>query len=309
MLCIDGDGEAAVHFRKKLPSLTALVALEGTIRHRSVTAAAKELGVTQAAVSRQIALLEEEFGKPLFGRGHRAIEPTPSCLILGAALNEGFSNIADAVDAIRANRSDVVTIGATIAFSSFWLLPKLTELRQMHPRIQIRVISQDAKFNLETAEVDIAFRYGIPPFRDGTVIAARGDRIFPVCSPEYARKHGLRAYPAGRFELIETDVPDRSWYRWADWFARAGRKSDDAEPTLRFSHYTETISATRAGQGVALGWDTLVRSFLEDGSLVKVGDIEFEAEGRHNILTPFNSKRSAVCDLVAGWLTQALQRP
>jgi len=181
------DG-AAVHFRKKLPSLTALVALEATIRHRSVTAAARELGVTQAAVSRQIALLEEEFGRPLFSRGHRAIEPTPSCLILGGALAEGFSNIADAVDAVRTNASDVVTIGATIAFSSFWLLPKLAELRQMHPRIQIRVISQDAKFNLEAGEVDIAFRYGIPPFRDGTVIAARGDRMFPVCSPDYARR-------------------------------------------------------------------------------------------------------------------------
>src|SRR4051812_28404497 len=105
---------STVNFRKKLPSLTALVALEATIRHRSVTAAAKELGVTQAAVSRQIAVLEEEFGKPLFSRGHRTIEPTSSCSILGSALAESFANIADAVDAVRANASDVVTIGATI---------------------------------------------------------------------------------------------------------------------------------------------------------------------------------------------------
>ncbi|MER9136097.1 LysR substrate-binding domain-containing protein [Mesorhizobium sp. M0830] len=298
-----------MYFRRKLPSLTALVALEAAIRHRSVTVAAKELGVTQAAVSRQIALLEEQFGRPLFRRGHRTIEPTPSCLILGDALAESLSAIADAVDVVRSNGSDVVTIGATIAFSSFWLLPKLAELRRLHPRVQIRVISQDTRFNLEAGEVNMAFRYGSPPFHDGMAIAGRGDRIFPVCSPGYARARDIGSFPTGTFELIETDVPDRSWYRWAEWFARSGRKSDGRAAALCFSHYTETISAARAGQGVALGWETLIRSFLDDGSLVKVGDTEFEAEGRHNVVISAASKRSEVCDLVAGWLTQALQRP
>ena len=115
-------------------------------------------------------------------------------------------------------------------------------------------------------------------------------------------------FPDGEYELIETDVPNRSWYRWADWFARVGRKKGAARSTLRLSHYTETISAARSGQGVALGWDTLIATFLSDGSLVKVGDMELEAEGRHNILVPLNAKRSANSDLTAAWLTQALQR-
>jgi DNA-binding transcriptional LysR family regulator len=264
--------------------------------------------VTQAAVSRLIALLEEDFGRPLFNRGHRTIEPTPSCLILGSTLADSFSNIADSVDAVRASATDVVTIGATIAFSSFWLLPRIAEFRQLYPGIQIRVISQDGKFNLDSGGIDIALRYGAPPFSDGTIIASCGDTIFPVCSPEYARTHRLEKFPEGTFELIETDVPNRSWYRWADWFARVGRKSKAVQPTLRFSHYTETISAARAGQGVALGWDALIRTFLNDGSLVKVGTTEFDADGRHNILVPLNSKRSAICDLVAAWLTHALQR-
>lgn len=65
-----------MHFRRRIPSLTALVTLEAVLRKKSFTTAATELGVTQAAVSRQIALLEEEFGQPLFVRKHRAIEPT-----------------------------------------------------------------------------------------------------------------------------------------------------------------------------------------------------------------------------------------
>ena len=297
-----------MQFRKKLPSLTALVALEAAIRHRSFTAAAKELGVTQAAVSRLIALLEDDFGRPLFNRGHRTIEPTPACLILGAALAESFSSIADSVDAVRASVSDVVTIGATIAFSSLWLLPKIAEFRQLNPEVQIRVVSQDSKLDLTHGGIDIAVRYGVPPFNDGTVLASSGDRIYPVCSPDYAISHDLRNFPLGDHELIDTDVPNRSWYRWADWFARIGKKPANSRSMLRFTHYNETISAACAGQGVALGWDTLIKTHVAEGRLVRVGDLELEAEGRHNIVVPLNARRSATADFTAGWLTQALQR-
>lgn len=302
-------GQPTMHFRRRLPSLTALVALEATIRHRSVTAAARELGVTQAAVSRQIALLEEEFGRPLFHRGHRAIQPTPSCLILGNALADGFSSIADSVEAIRSDAAEVVTIGATIAFSSFWLLPRISEFRQLHPGVQIRVISQDDKIDLQSGEVDIIVRFGIPPFSDGEVIASCADRVVPICSPAYAERHSLAEFPDGNFDLIETDVPNRGWYRWNEWFTRIGRRAEQVRPTLRFNHYTETVSAARAGQGVAMGWVTLIRDFLADGSLIKIGDTEFEAEGRHNVMIPAGSQPSPVRDVAAAWLTQALHRP
>ncbi|MDQ0563718.1 DNA-binding transcriptional LysR family regulator [Rhizobium mesoamericanum] len=70
--------------------MTALMTLEAVSRHRSFTAAAAELGVTQAAVSRQIALLEDELGLPMFTRKHRAIEPTPGCLALATTLTQSF---------------------------------------------------------------------------------------------------------------------------------------------------------------------------------------------------------------------------
>lgn len=111
-----------MNFRRRIPSLTALMTLEAVLRHRSFTAAAMELGVTQAAVSRQIATLEEELGLPMFVRKHRAIEPTAACLTLGTTLAQSFASIADAVDVVRSSQQNVVTIGATVAFSSFWLL-------------------------------------------------------------------------------------------------------------------------------------------------------------------------------------------
>lgn len=293
-----------MQFRKRLPSLTALVTLEAVLRRKSFTTAATELGVTQAAVSRQIALLEEEFGQPLFVRKHRAIEPTAACVSLGATLAKSFADIAESVEAIQSHSQDVVTIGATVAFSSFWLLPRLAEFRRANPGILVRVISQDSPIALDDGEVDVAIRYGMPPFSDGTVIASRGDVISPVCSPDYLRRRGDGPLsPADEF--IETDVLDRSWYSWSQWVSLTG-SNIEVKPSLRFNHYTETIAAARAGQGIALGWRMLIGTFLEDGTLVRAETSELAAEDRYNVIVPVKAKRSNARNLAAAWLTASL---
>ncbi|WHO75343.1 LysR substrate-binding domain-containing protein [Rhizobium sp. BT03] len=293
-----------MQFRRRLPSLTALVTLEAVLRRKSFTLAATELGVTQAAVSRQIALLEEEFGQSLFVRKHRAIEPTAACISLGATLAKSFADIAESVEALQSRSQDVVTIGATVAFSSFWLLPRLAEFRRANPGILVRVISQDSPIALDGGEVDVAIRYGLPPFSDGTVIASRGDVISPVCSPDYLRRRGDG--PLGSAdEFIETDVVDRSWYNWSQWVSLIGANIE-VKPSLRFNHYTETIAAARAGQGIALGWRMLVGTFLEDRTLVQADSSELAAEGRYNVIVPVKAKRSNTRDLAAAWLTASL---
>ncbi|ARO34097.1 LysR family transcriptional regulator protein (plasmid) [Rhizobium sp. NXC14] len=293
-----------MQFRRRLPSLTALVTLEAVLRRKSFTTAATELGVTQAAVSRQIALLEEELGQPLFVRKHRAIEPTAACVSLGATLAKSFADIAENVEAIQSRSQDVVTIGATVAFSSFWLLPRLAEFRRANPGILVRVISQDNPIALDDGEIDVAIRYGMPPFSDGTVIASRGDVITPVCSPDYLRRRGNG--PLGSTdEFIETDVLDRSWYSWSQWVSLTGANIE-VKPSLRFNHYTETIAAARAGQGIALGWRMLVGTFLEDGTLVSAEASELAAEDRYNVIVPVKAKRSNARNLAAAWLTASL---
>lgn len=293
-----------MQFRRRLPSLTGLLMLEAVLRRKSFTAAATELGVTQAAVSRQIALLEEELDQPMFLRKHRAIEPTAACLTLGSSLSQSFANIADAIEAIKASSQDVVTIGATVAFSTFWLLPRLADFRDRNPGIQIRVVSQDSPIDLDNGDVDIAIRYGSPPFSDGTVIASRGDIVMPVCSPDY-----LRRRPAGLLsqsdDFIETDAVDRSWLSWAQWLPKMDA-SFVVKPSLRFNHYTETIFAARAGQGVALGWGVLVQTFLDDGTLVCLDERKLAEESRYNIVLPLRARRTMASIQASAWLTAAL---
>lgn len=170
-----------MHFRRKITSLTALVALE---------AVAREIGVTQAAVSRHVAALEEEFGRSLFTRAHRAVMPTAECLLLGRSLSEHFNGLAEAVEAMRGTSREVVTIGANVGFAQLWLVPRLLRFRALHPGAAFRVISRDDRIDLGSGEVDMVIRFGRAPFPDGQVVAEAEDRIFPVCAPSYARDLG-----------------------------------------------------------------------------------------------------------------------
>jgi LysR family glycine cleavage system transcriptional activator len=298
-----------VPIRKNFPSLNALVVLEAAARHRSFTTAAVELGVTQAAVSRQVALLEEQLATPLFTRKHRGIEPTPPCLLLASTLAMSFASIADGVDRLRSTRhQETITIGATLAFSTFWLLPRIGEFHKRYPSAQIRVMSQDSRIKLNSGEADVVVRFGLPPFDDGLVVASRADEVFPVCAPDYAQRvgHSPSMFQGRDCELIGHDVSDRSWYSWQDWFSRAGIAAGNAQPRLRFNHYTEALQAARAGHGIALGWGVMVQSHLEDGSLVRLGDAVVRAEGRYHVVVPARHKANPLRDILVQWLVANL---
>src|SRR5579872_3861356 len=101
-----GSMEPPILPRRKLPALAALRMFEAVGRRLSFTLAADELGVTQAAVSRQIGRLEEELGALLFVRHHRAIDLTAEGTRLYAAVRRGFDEIGAAVDEVQAKEQD-----------------------------------------------------------------------------------------------------------------------------------------------------------------------------------------------------------
>lgn len=295
-----------MHFRRKLSSLTALVALEAVARHRSISAAAREIGVTQAAVSRHIAALEEDFGRPLFTRAHRAVQPTAECMLLARSLTENFHGIAEAIDSMRTTSKDVVSIGAPVAFSHLWLVPRLLRFRALHPGAAFRVVSRDDRIDLGTGEVDMVIRFGRAPFPDGVVVAHKEDRIFPVCAPDYAARHDLSAFPDCAFELIEQDVPDRTWVRWADWFAQTGTRPAQAHGALRFTYFIDTLTAALAAEGIAMGWEMLVREELSKGTLIRVGPREITSAAAYNLVMSPGAKPSTQVEAVKAWLAEEL---
>jgi len=126
----------------------------------------------------------------------------------------------------------------------------------------------------------------------------------PVCSPDYLKRRAAGPLSA-KDDFIETDAADRSWFSWTQWLSRSGA-TFEARASLRFNHYTETIFAARAGQGVALGWGVLVQTFLDDGTLVPCDDSQLIEEARYNVLLPLKARRAVASDQAAAWLTAML---
>jgi DNA-binding transcriptional LysR family regulator len=152
----------------------------------------------------------------------------------------------------------------------------------------------------------MVIRFGTAPFPDGVVVARKEDRIFPVCAPSYAAQHDLSAFPDCAFELIEQDVPDRTWVRWADWFAQTGTHPVQARASLRFTYFTDTLAAALEGEGIAMGWEVLVRKELREGKLIRVGAHEITSTAAYNLVVAPGAKPSAQVELVKFWLAEEL---
>ena len=184
-----------------LPSLTSLAVFEATARHMSMKSAAEELNVTPGAVSRQIKALEQDIGAPLFVRVHRGIELTGAGEELAGVLAQAFGRTADVFRRVRSREDQVsVTIGATTAFASLWLMPRIGEFWRRRPEITINHMISDSPPEMRRPEVDLRIRYGNGDWPGEVGERLFGDRIYPVCGPAFAAEHpvdvdGLSALP------------------------------------------------------------------------------------------------------------------
>ena len=175
-----------------MPSLTALVEFEAVARLGSFTQAASELGVTQAAVSRQVRFLEETLGVRLFHRLHRSIALTSEGEALYVVVAESMQKIAGVFDrlSIGAEQQELV-LGSTAPFAQLRLLPRLPNLKKLDPPLQLRLTTQMFTADLRHVEVDMAVRYGDGSWGDGTSALLFDEEVFPVCSPGFLEEYGM----------------------------------------------------------------------------------------------------------------------
>lgn len=290
--------------KRALPPLTALIAFEAAARLSSFSRAATELGVTQAAVSRQIKALEDDLGLPLFRRLHRRVELTEAGATLASRLARAFNDVAGTIAELRRSAGAELVVAATLAFSQFRLLPRLSAFRLAHPDLRLRLVAQDEPVDLARDGVDVAIRYGMGTWSDGEAHFLHDDRVVLVASPAFLARHGpvesLEAVIAA--PLIGYDVPDPSWMRWGDWLAACGRPGPAPVPAFRCNHYTDAISAALAGEGITLGWRWLVDRSLALGTLVQVTNAQVVPDGGYYAVTPASRTPKPGALALAQWL-------
>lgn len=256
----------------QLPPLAAVRVFEAAARHLSFTRAADELGMTQAAVSYQIKLLEERVGAPLFLRKPRQVALTDTGRRLGAAATEAFARLTEAYAAARGGAEGVLIITTVLTFASNWLAPRLGSFQLLHPALAVRLDTDSRMVDFSREEVDIGIRSG-----DGNWPGMIAHRLVeadftPMLSQKLADGIGGVKEPTDLLRLRLLD-PEDPW--WRQWFAAAGVPVDSlvGRPNASMGSQAYEANAAMAGQGVAILTRPFFLNELADGRLIQPFDL------------------------------------
>lgn len=291
---------------ERLPSVQSLLIFEAAARQLSFTAAARELGSTQSAVSQQIRGLEQQLALPLFRRVYRGVALTDAGQQLFEAVQSGFQEMAQCLDRLQKTRQHPqINVATDFAFAAYWLLPRLADFRRQHPDIDVRIITSQGQYDFAAQDVDVAIIFagqhpvGLPAQR------LFHETVFPICSPLFLEKHGPVNSHKKLASLALLKLGADAGQGWLDWPALfKGRRSTVApgEPVLTFNNYTLLIQAAIAGQGVGLGWQTLVDDLLTSGVLTALPAFSLASEGGYFVVEPRPAEQTAAKQVFIDWV-------
>ncbi len=260
---------------EKYPPFYPMVAFEAVARLGNMTNAARELGLTQSAVSYRIRRLEDFMGRRLFERNGSTLNLTSSGAMLHAEVQELLERSAQLRErCIAAEADSVLRIGAYGALADHWLARRIKGFADAHPGIvlEVALIDNEAPERFATADV----RIGWVPFSEAkstsTQMTLHREHVFPVGAPSLLAGIGqLRSYEAlASLPLLHKQSPGQGpEWGWDSWFNRLALGTP-ARETMRFSSIGPVISAAIEGTGLALARSMLVRDALQDRRLVRV---------------------------------------
>lgn len=241
-----------------LPPLAAIRVFEAAARHLSFTRAAAELGMTQAAVSYQIKLLEERLGAPLFLRRPRALALTEAGQWLAPRTSEAFDLLRDAYGRFGRQERTTLTVNTMHTFAAQWLSPRLGKFQLQHPQIAVRMETTTRLVDFAREEVDVVVRAGKGKWEGLASLKLVDVRFTPMVSPELAASIGGLRTPADLLKVPLLDPMDPWWDRWfaVHRLPLDALKRENA-PTILLQSIT--ASAAMAGGGAAL----LIPEFFE----------------------------------------------
>jgi len=258
--------------RNLIGSPSALFAFEAAGRHMSFTLAARELNVSQAAVSYSVKQMEAALGQALFVRRHRRVELTEAGERFFHDVSIGLAHIRRSVEDIRRERAgNHVTLSASTAFAGLWMLPRLAAFRADHPDIDFRLQTTDKDVDLAAEGIAFGIRRGTGDWVEYESALLAGEEIHAVCAPAYLAAVTAPEPAADLLahKLIHLDEPFRPAPTWTDWFAGQGIAYTDKGDGLRLNDYALVVQAALEGEGIALGWRHLTDDLVARGLLVR----------------------------------------
>lgn len=295
--------------KRILPSLSALAAFEAAARHLSFTRAAEELGLTQSAVSRQIAQLESFVGIRLFERIRRRVVLTEA----GRGYATKVRTVLDRAEAatldVLASKtgSRVLHISSLATFAAHWLAPRMAAFAISHPDISFQITSyRHGPFLFGADESDVVIHYGEPSWPDGMLHRIMDEEITPVCSPGYAKALNLRsARDLDRAVILQqTTRPDA----WTSILAKLRCHDINSLRGPRFDLYSMIIEAALAGLGVGAIPRFLVEKHLAEGRLVMLFECSVRSRYAYYLVYPEAKRQWPEVQAFRRWILREARR-
>jgi LysR family glycine cleavage system transcriptional activator len=261
--------------RGRLP-LTALRSFESAGRLKSFTAAAEELFVSQAAISRQIRDLEARLGQPLFERVHRGVVLTGDGTRLLAVLTASFDDIDAALEDIG-NAADAgqVIISSEPSFAALWLVPHLRDFRTLYPNIEVTIESDQRIIEFRTGQAEVAIRFSehLTAWPRTQAI----ELVRPTMVPVAARDLVENDQPIDGPEALlrQTLLHDENRDIWSRWLRLAGAEPHGTERGPVFADGALVLQAVLRGHGVGLIDRLFAEEEIAAGRIVPLSDLDF----------------------------------
>ena len=287
------------------PPLNALRAFEAVARTGSFQAAAEDLHVTQSAVSHQIKHLEQWLGAPLFDRGGRSPKLLPRAVALARDLTMAFDGIDAACRRARpASSEGTLVVAAIPSVAICWLIPRLPDFTATHPDIDLRILATDRLSSFQTDAVDIAVRYGRPPFGAGLNTELLFEQVIvAVASPLLLEKLGP---PDEDDNLTRYALLHDAHNFWPQFLERAypGGVTASAK-NIRFNQTSLAVDAAVAGQGLALASLFFVQDDIDAGRLARPFATELRVGSDFYLVSPRKPRHPEPTADVRSWLLTA----
>jgi LysR family glycine cleavage system transcriptional activator len=289
-----------------ISSPRGLLIFEAAARLGSFTAAAAEFNITQPSVSRSVAELEAAVGVRLFERGPRGLELTDEGAELYSVVRESIGRMSDTIQAIQARKKSpgkpIVTLSLSSSFVAHWLLPRLGEFNAAFSNVDLRFDLIAGALRNVPDNVDLATRIVAEDDTRYHRWPIAPEIIIPVCSPSYSRARGKLDHDGDGANHVFLHLSDHAMAQWAKVWGNVANRATSMGTWHEFTDYAVILQAAMNGEGIALGWVSVISSALLKETLVPASERRIKTGRHHSLIAPRSKPLDPVVVDIAEWL-------
>lgn len=277
-------------------------------RHKTFTAAAKELGVSQVAISRQISILEDFLDVSLFERGVRSAKLTEVGRAFGLEIAGLFDDLERATQRMISRETEsTVSLRVHPTVAHHWLMPKLLDFTRRHPDIRVRFDSRVEPLDFRGTHLDVAMQLGDGDWRDVRTRKLWDGEVDVVCSQAYLDFIGGLERPedVAKGELLHSHYRRRAWEFWS----RAVDVDLDFNAGTDFATSLLSFSAAEQRLGLAIGQLGLLDDVIAQGRLVRPLGMRIPTGAAFYVIWPSTVSVSAKTRRFIDWLLDQVGQP